>query len=116
MPIVTGEGSSIEFVGGMALTVIMSIVSSLLLALIMVPVLMSYMERIPYFANINVHEEGYKNQKILKKYRKFLTWAFDIPRRAILISISLPLLGFLIFTSIPKISFLQMTEICFEYI
>ena len=102
MPIVTGEGSSIEFVGGMALTVIMSIVSSLLLALIMVPVLMSYMERIPYFANINVHEEGYKNQKILKKYRKFLTWAFDIPRRAILISISLPLLGFLIFTSIPK--------------
>ena len=102
MPIVTGEGSSIEFVGGMALTVIMSIISSLLLALIMVPVLMSYMERIPYFANINVHEEGYKNQKILKKYRKFLTWAFDIPRRAILISISLPLLGFLIFTSIPK--------------
>ena len=60
MPIVTGEGSSIEFVGGMALTVIMSIISSLLLALIMVPVLMSYMERIPYFANINVHEEGYK--------------------------------------------------------
>ena len=68
----------------------------------MVPVLMSYMERIPYFANINVHEEGYKNQKILKKYRKFLTWAFDVPRRAILISISLPLLGFLIFGSIPK--------------
>ena len=102
MPIVTGEGSSIEFVGGMALTVIMSIVSSLVLALIMVPVLMSYMERIPYFANINVHEEGYKNEKILKKYRKFLTWAFDIPRRAILISISLPLLGFLIFGSIPK--------------
>ena len=102
MPIVTGEGSSIEFVGGMALTVIMSIVSSLVLALIMVPVLMSYMERIPYFANINVHEEGYKNEKILKKYRNFLTWAFDIPRRAILISISLPLLGFLIFGSIPK--------------
>ena len=102
MPIVTGEGSSIEFVGGMALTVIMSIISSLVLALIMVPVLMSYMERIPYFANINVHEEGYKNEKILKKYRNFLTWAFDIPRRAILISISLPLLGFLIFGSIPK--------------
>ena len=104
MPIVTGEGSSIEFVGGMALTVIMSIISSLVLALIMVPVLMSYMERIPYFANINVHEEGYKNQKILKKYRKFLTWAFDVPRRAILISISLPLLGFLIFfqNSVPE--------------
>ena len=102
MPIVTGEGSSTEFVGGLALTVIMSIISSLLLALIMVPVLMSYMERIPFFANINVHEEGYKNEKILKKYRQFLTWAFDIPRRALLISISLPVLGFLLFGSIPK--------------
>ena len=102
LPIVTGEGSSIEFVGGLALTVIMSIVSSLILALIMVPVLMSYMERIPYFANIKVHEEGYRNKKILKKYRNFLTWAFSIPRRAIIISISLPVLGFLLFNYIPK--------------
>lgn len=46
LPIVTGEGSSIEFVGGLATTVIMSIVSSLFLALLMVPVLMSYMEKI----------------------------------------------------------------------
>ena len=58
MPIVTGEGSSVEFVGGLAITVIMSIIASLVLALIMVPVLMSYMEKIPYFANIKVHEEG----------------------------------------------------------
>ena len=102
LPIVTGEGSSIEFVGGLALTVIMSIISSLILALIMVPVLMSYMERIPYFANIKVHEEGYRNKKILKQYRNFLTWAFSIPRRAIIISISLPVLGFLLFNFIPK--------------
>jgi len=102
MPIVTGEGSSVEFVGGLALTVIMSIASSLILALIMVPVLMSYMEKIPFFANINVHEEGYRNKNILKKYREFLTWCFDVPRRAILISISLPLLGFILFGTIPK--------------
>tara|TARA_B100000575_G_scaffold57317_1_gene43182 strand:- start:196 stop:1851 length:1656 start_codon:yes stop_codon:yes gene_type:complete len=80
----------------------MSIASSLILALIMVPVLMSYMEKIPFFANINVHEEGYRNKNILKKYREFLTWCFDIPRRAILISISLPLLGFILFGTIPK--------------
>ncbi len=102
MPIVTGDGSSIEFVGGLAVTVIMSIISSLLLALILVPVLMSYMERIPYFANINIHDEGYKNKKILKKYRLFLTWAFENPLRAIIISVSLPLLGFLLFSTIPK--------------
>ncbi len=102
MPIVTGEGSSVEFVGGLAITVIMSIISSLLLALIMVPVLMSYMEKIPYFANIKVHEEGYNNEKIYNKYKEFLTWSFEVPRRAILISTSLPLLGFLLFNTIDK--------------
>ena len=102
MPIVTGEGSSVEFVGGLAITVIMSIVSSLVLALIMVPVLMSYMEKIPYFANIKVHEEGYNNERLYNQYRKFLTWAFDVPRRAILISLSLPVLGFLLFGTIEK--------------
>jgi len=102
LPIVTGEGSSGEFVGGMALTVIMSIVSSLVLALIMVPVLMSYMEKIPYFQNIDIYNEGYHNKKILDKYRTFLTWAFLVPRRAIIISVSLPLLGFLLFNTLPK--------------
>tara|TARA_Y200000002_G_scaffold228985_1_gene189088 strand:- start:5137 stop:8199 length:3063 start_codon:yes stop_codon:yes gene_type:complete len=102
LPIVTGEGSSIEFVSGLAITVIMSIVSSLVLALILVPVLMSYMERIPYFANIKVHEEGYRNEKILTSYRNFLSWSFDVPKRAILISISLPLMGFALFNFIPK--------------
>jgi len=102
LPIVTGQGSSIEFVGGLATTVILSIVSSLFLALLMVPVLMSYMEKIPYFADVNIHTEGYSNEKILKKYRAFLNWAFAVPKRAILISVSLPLLGFFLFNTLPK--------------
>ena len=102
LPIVTGEGSSIEFVGGMAMTVIMSITSSLVLALLMVPVLMSYMEKIPYFKNVEISREGYRNEKILVKYRAFLNWVFLVPRRAIMISLSLPVLGFLLFNSLPK--------------
>ena len=102
LPIVTGEGSSIEFVGGMAMTVIMSITSSLVLALLMVPVLMSYMEKIPYFQNVDISSEGYRNEKILIKYRAFLNWVFLVPRRAIMISLSLPVLGFLLFNSLPK--------------
>ena len=102
LPIVTGEGSSIEFVGGMAMTVIMSIISSLVLALLMVPVLMSYMEKIPYFHNRDISQEGYRNEKILKTYRAFLNWAFLVPRRAIMISLALPVLGFLLFNSLPK--------------
>ena len=102
LPIVTGEGSSIEFVGGMAMTVIMSITSSLVLALLMVPVLMSYMEKIPYFQNVDISSEGYTNEKILIKYRAFLNWVFLVPRRAIMISLALPVLGFLLFNSLPK--------------
>ena len=102
LPIVTGEGSSIEFVGGMAMTVIMSITSSLVLALLMVPVLMSYMEKIPYFKNVEISSEGYRNEKILVKYRAFLNWVFLVPRRAIMISLSLPVIGFLLFNSLPK--------------
>ena len=102
LPIVTGEGPSVEFVSGLALTVIMSITSSLVLALLLVPVLMSYMEKIPYFANVDIYSEGYHNKKILDKYRNFLTWSFAVPRRALLISISLPVLGFLLFTTLPK--------------
>ena len=102
LPIVTGEGSSIEFVGGMAMTVIMSITSSLVLALLMVPVLMNYMEKIPYFKNVDISKEGYRNEKILNKYRAFLNWAFLVPRRAIMLSLSLPILGFLLFNTLPK--------------
>ena len=102
LPIVTGEGSSIEFVGGMAMTVIMSITSSLVLALLMVPVLMSYMEKIPYFHNQDISQEGYRNEKILKNNRAFLNWAFLVPRRAIMKSLALPVLGFLLFNSLPK--------------
>ena len=102
LPIVTGEGPSIEFVSGLALTVIMSITSSLALAILLVPVLMSYMEKIPYFKNVDIHSEGYHNKKILDQYRSFLTWSFAVPRRALLISISLPVLGFLLFTTLPK--------------
>ena len=81
----------------MALTVIMSITSSLVLALLMVPVLMSYMEKIPFFKDVNISQEGYRNEKILNKYRAFLNWAFLVPRRAIMISLALPVLGFLPF-------------------
>ena len=41
-------------------------------------------------------------KKSLSKYRAFLNWAFLVPRRAIMISLALPVLGFLLFNSLPK--------------
>ena len=47
-PIASGAGPSGEFVGGMAKTVILSITSSLFLALYIVPVLLNYLDQIKF--------------------------------------------------------------------
>ena len=48
-PIAAGQGPSAEFVGGMAKTVILSITSSLFLALYVVPVLLNYLDQIKFW-------------------------------------------------------------------
>ena len=96
-PIAAGQGPSAEFVGGMAKTVILSITSSLFLALYVVPVLLNYMDKIKYFEKEIFAGNGFSNTKLLNRYRNILTWAFAVPKRAILIAMVLPMLGFLSF-------------------
>ena len=96
-PIAAGSGPSSEFVGGMAKTVILSITSSLFLALFVVPVLLNYMEKIKLFKKDIYSGTGYSNKKLLKRYRELLIWSYAFPKRAIMISMALPLLGFLMF-------------------
>ena len=102
LPIATGDGASTEFVGGMAVTVILAITSSLFLALTIVPVMMAYLERIKFFNKISFNRNGYSNKKLLEKYRTLLTWAYSKPRRAMGIALFLPFLGFFLFSSIPQ--------------
>ena len=96
-PIAAGQGPSAEFVGGMAKTVILSITSSLFLALYVVPVLLNYMDKIKYFDKEIFAGNGFSNAKLVTRYRNILTWAFAVPKRAILIAMVLPTLGFLSF-------------------
>ena len=116
LPIVTGEGSSIEFVGGLAKTVIMSIVSSLILALIAVPVMMTYLEKVKFLNRGDISKEGYHNERIVSYYRNFLSWAYLKPRRAISLALLFPLIGFLTFGSIPKDFFPPQDRDMFEVI
>ena len=116
LPIVTGEGSSIEFVGGLAKTVIMSIVSSLILALIAVPVMMTYLEKVKFLNRGDISKEGYHNERIVSHYRNFLSWAYLKPRRAISLALLFPLIGFLTFGSIPKDFFPPQDRDMFEVI
>ena len=103
MPIVTGEGSSIEFVGGLAKTVIMSISSSLILALTVVPTLLNYLDSTKFKDfRLSFLNSGFSSYKLLEKYRSFLIWAFFDTKRAILVAILFPLIGFILFNFISK--------------
>ena len=96
-PIAVGSGPSSEFVGGMAKTVILSITSSLFLAIFVVPILLYYMENIKFFDKEKYSGTGYSNEKLAKRYKELLTWSYAVPRRAIMIALALPLVGFLMF-------------------
>mgnify|MGYP006062171837 FL=1 len=101
MPIIVGEGPSNEYIGGMAMTLIAAISTSLALSLLVILPMLFYLEKLPYlhrtrFAN------GYSNSTLEKKYRGLLLWSLVRPRRAILISLVLPLVGFLLFSTLKQ--------------
>ena len=97
MPMAAGKGASPEFVGDMAITIILAVSSSLFLALTVVPVLLKTMED-SNFLNLNKSENiGFSHQGLRTHYRDFLAWAFFKPIRALILSLILPILGFVSF-------------------
>ena len=94
----------------------MSIVSSLILALIAVPVMMTYLEKVKFLNRGDISKEGYHNEKIVSKYRQFLSWAYQRPRRAISLALLFPVIGFISFGSIPKDFFPPQDRDMFEVI
>ena len=96
-PIAAGQGPSAEFVGGMAKTVILSITSSLFLALYVVPLLLNYLDQIKFFEKEISGGNGYSNEKLVQRYRAILTWSYEVPRRGLIIAMILPAIGFISF-------------------
>ena len=97
MPMAAGKGASPEFVGDMAITIILAVSSSLFLALTVVPVLLKTMED-SNFLNLNKSENiGFSHQGLRTHYSDFLAWAFFKPIRALILSLILPILGFVSF-------------------
>ena len=97
MPMAAGKGASPEFVGDMAITIILAVSSSLFLALTVVPVLLKTMED-SNFLNLNKSENiGFSHQGLRSHYRDFLAWAFFKPSRALILSLILPIQGFVSF-------------------
>ena len=97
MPMAAGKGASPEFVGDMAITIILAVTSSLFLAVTVVPVLLKTMED-SNFLNLNKSQNsGFSHPGMRDQYRKFLAWAFYKPSRALILSLILPMLGFVSF-------------------
>jgi len=97
MPMAAGKGASPEFVGDMAITIILAVSSSLFLALTVVPVLLEVMEESNFLNLNNSKNSGFSNPKLLSSYKTFLDWAFLKPSRALLLALVLPILGFVSF-------------------
>ena len=114
LPVATGKGPSVEFVGGMAVTVILSVCGSLFLALFITPVLLNLMEKLPIFRNQELATEGFSNKKMLQAYQKFLTWSFDKPRRGIFIALIFPTIGFLLFPMLKQDFFPELDRNMFR--
>ncbi|MCK5424400.1 MAG: efflux RND transporter permease subunit, partial [Emcibacter sp.] len=101
MPIVLSPGATGEFIGTIGLAVIISLFSSLFLALTIIPALAGYFDRGELLKDkCGILQSGYSNLGMKEKYRTALRWCMDHPRKALLLSIALPVLGFILSTTL----------------
>ena len=95
MPIVLSPGATGEFIGTMGLAVIISLFASLFLSMTIIPALAGYFDRGELLEDkCGILQSGYSNLALKEKYRSALRWCLDHPGKAVLLSITLPLLGF----------------------
>ncbi|MEE8106333.1 MAG: efflux RND transporter permease subunit [Planctomycetota bacterium] len=87
MPLLLGAGPVGEFVGPMAVTVILAIASALFLALTVTPALAGLLDRANAW-------HGFQNARMLAAYRSTLGFIFRRPILAIALAVLLPVIGF----------------------
>ena len=75
----------------------MAVSSSLFLALTVVPVLLKTIEDANIFNLNDSKNSGFSHLGMTTRYRALLHWGFFKPWRALLISLTLPILGFISF-------------------
>ena len=103
MPIVIAPGPIGEFIGTMGLAVIISLFASLFLAMTIIPALAGYFDRGELLnSGRGILQQGYRNPGLTEKYRKILRWCMDHPKKAVLLSVSLPLAGFILATTLTE--------------
>jgi multidrug efflux pump subunit AcrB len=104
-PIALMPGPAGEFVGSIAISVILAIFSSLILALTIIPTLTAMMGVKEETANSSksvlhlIHslfERGFHHEGMLKLYRRSLDWLYQAPLRGVALGLILPIAGFIV--------------------
>ena len=100
LPIATLPGPSGEFVGSIAVSVILAICASFVLAMTLIPPVNALL-------NINPHQRGLVSYGIKigvlqEIYERSLSWVFRFPLVGILLGIVLPIVGFAVARKLPQ--------------
>ncbi|MGI9346236.1 MAG: efflux RND transporter permease subunit [Gammaproteobacteria bacterium] len=99
MPIGTGSGSTVEFIGSMAIVVVLAVATSLFLSLTVVLAINAYLDRaLSDDQGRSVlpasFEKGFSNSRLTRLYRALLDQIMRRPIIGIVIACVLPTLGF----------------------
>lgn len=96
-PIALMPGGAGEFVGPIAISVMLALGASLALSLTVVPALAAFAEeKLPWLNRVSRGwlGEGYQNPHLAKRYEEFLRWCLVQPWRGVALATLLPVLGF----------------------
>jgi len=93
-PIYLMPGGAGDFVGSMALAVIIAIFASLFVSLTIVPALAAFSDKRGLAGRGSGRNMGYRNVNMLNRYRATLDWVLRQPKKAIALCLALPFLGF----------------------
>ncbi len=96
-PIALMQGPAGEFVGSIAVSVILAISSSLLLAMTIVPAVAALFDGVGQGApgRATPWRDGFRCARLTRVYRQTLSWIFAHPRWGMALGMALPVLGFI---------------------
>ncbi len=101
-PIVLVPGGPGEFIGPIAISVILAVASSLLLALTVVPALAGRFRGDAVSPKARWWRDGWSSAAAGARYERFLAWTLSRPWRAVALSVVVPIIGYSVFPQLQE--------------
>lgn len=102
LPIVLSPGPMSEFVGPISIGVALSVASSFLLSMTVIPSIAGHFTAERGAPGARFWRDGYSNARLLAWYERSLDFVLEKPWRGVAVSIALPALGFYVVTTLPS--------------